>query len=130
MRVGDILTGHIVQVRQDGVLVDIGGKAEDGTTESSDQRPQDRCPFGDDFPPDLVGEEDGNAFRFPLSCPSRLACPSATSDADHTHRFIPPLVPIARYDDGSFGSCGEGSAVPNWGNRSPTVIEGAACRAM
>ncbi len=28
VRVGDILTGHIVQVRQDGVLVDIGGKAE------------------------------------------------------------------------------------------------------
>jgi ribosomal protein S1 len=28
VRVGDILTGRIVQVRQDGVLVDIGGKAE------------------------------------------------------------------------------------------------------
>lgn len=28
VRAGDILTGRIVQVRQDGVLVDIGGKAE------------------------------------------------------------------------------------------------------
>ncbi len=28
VRTGDILTGRIVQVRQDGVLVDIGGKAE------------------------------------------------------------------------------------------------------
>lgn len=28
VRVGDVLTGRIVQVRQDGVMVDIGGKAE------------------------------------------------------------------------------------------------------
>jgi hypothetical protein len=33
-----------------------------------------------------------------------LACTSATRDADHTHRFIPPLAQIVRYDDASFGS--------------------------
>jgi hypothetical protein len=77
---------------------------EDGTTEGSDQRPQDRRPFGDDFPPNLVGKEDRDAFRLQLMAEGCLACPSATSDADHTHRFIPPLAQIVRYDDASFGS--------------------------
>lgn len=79
-------------------------RRKDGTTESSDQSPQDRRPFGDDFPPNLVGKEDRDAFRLQLMAEGCLACPSATRDADHTHRFIPPLAQIVRYDDASFGS--------------------------
>ncbi len=79
-------------------------RRKDGTTESSDQRPQNKTASGDDFPPHLVGKEDRDAFHLPLMAEGCLACTSATGDADHTHRFIPPLAQIVRYGEGSFGS--------------------------